>query len=112
MKVRKHLIPVAVFALLLGTAVALAEEPAMQTANGTVVTVQAKANTVSLSVPGEGGAPAKTISLTVDKQTKIVKGGQAIAISDLMPGDDVAVTYKMAGGSTLAVNIGVQNKRG
>jgi uncharacterized protein (DUF2141 family) len=89
-----------------------ADDMTMKTANGTVATVDTKANTVTVTVAAEAGAPPSEVRVTVDKQTKIIKDGNAIALADLKPGDEVTVSYRSAGASTIAINIGVRGKRG
>ena len=99
----------AAVALFMATA-GWAAENTLQTASGKVASVDVKGSTVSMSVAGEAGAPSKSMKVTVDKETKIVKDGKAIGLGDLQPGDEVVVSYRMAGAATVAVNIGVQSQ--
>jgi hypothetical protein len=84
----------------------------MKTASGTVAMVDTKSDAVTITVAGEAGAPTSEVRVLIDKQTKIIKDGNAIALADLKQGDEVIVNYRTAGSSTIAINIGVHSKRG
>lgn len=103
-------IAVAAAVALFMASAASAADSTLQTASGKVASVDVKASAVSMTVAGEAGAPSKTMKVTVDKETKIVKDGKSISLGDLQPGDEVVVSYRMAGAATIAVNIGVQSQ--
>ena len=79
---------------------------------GKVASVDAKAGSVTVTIAGTPEGPATDLCVAVDKDTKIIKDGNKIAIGDLNPGDEVMLSYRMTGTETVAVNIGVQSKRG
>lgn len=98
------LVPIAVFAA--------AQEGDSKSIDGQVTAVDAQAKTVAVKVTTEGATSTKEIRLVVDQQTSIMKDGQAITLNDLKQGDKVVVSYKTAGGKSVAVTIGVQPKQG
>jgi hypothetical protein len=99
-------IGLAVLALSALAAVAAADAQKMSTTHGLVSSVDASAG--SLVVKADDGHGKKVeMTFVVDGESKIVKNGGAVALSDLKPDDNVTITFKMAEGKNLVVNIGV-----
>jgi hypothetical protein len=91
-------------------AVSGTEEGGMKNVKGEILAVDAEAKAVTVKPSGAAPAEPKELRLTVDDQTKIVKDGRAIELSQLAKGDMVVASYRMASGANVAVNISVQAK--
>ncbi len=95
--------------LLAPLAVASPDKAAIATAGGQVTSVDIDAKSLVVKVDGPKGDP-KDMTFVLQDDSKIVKGGAAVALADLKPGDQVTVTYKAEGGKNVVVNIGVAPK--
>ena len=91
---------VAVFLLALigATAPLAAEKPRHAEgkaphATGEVVSVDAMTHMLTLKTHTKTGA-AKEMSFSLPVDAKAMKGGQAVALTDLKPGEQVTVTYR------------------
>jgi hypothetical protein len=82
----------------------------IETLQGQVASVDAAAMAVAVTPQDPAGkaAPGKPMRLKVDEETKIVKDGAPIKLSDLQRGDLVVVNYRGGSEAAVAVSIGVQ----
>jgi Cu/Ag efflux protein CusF len=100
-------------ALMLLAPVAMAAAPApgapMATAAGQIASVDAAGKSLVIKVTVPGGQP-QNLNLTVADDSKIIKNGTAVPLSDLKMGDKVTITYRPEDGRNMVVNIGVESK--
>jgi len=97
------------------TAVAASVSPdavTLVTTTGKVAAVDEETSEVTVTIAGVATGAATQLHVVVEKDTKITKDGRKIELVDLKPGDVIVVSYRMTGSATVAVNIGVQSKRG
>jgi Cu/Ag efflux protein CusF len=100
--------------LMLLAPAAMAAVPApvgapMATAAGQIASIDAAANTLVVKVTVQGEQP-QNLNLVVADDSKIIKNGAAVALSELKQGDKVTITYRPEDGKNLVVNIGVESK--
>ena len=103
-------IPLVLAVALALPAAATTDPETMKNAKGSIATVDAAAKSLTVKLPGEAGKPAVDLRVMVDAQTKIIKDGHAIQLTELQVGDVVVVNYRPSGGSSIALSIGVQPK--
>jgi Cu/Ag efflux protein CusF len=98
-------------ALMLLTSVAhSAPEPGkLSMAGGQIASIDNDANSLTVTVADPAGE-TQELTLVVADDSKIVKNGAKIALSDLKEGDKVTVTYQAENGKNVVVNIGVETK--
>jgi Cu/Ag efflux protein CusF len=103
---------VLVLMLLAPTVMAAVPAPVgapMATAAGQIASIDTAAKSLVVKVTVPGGQP-QSLNLVVADDSKIIKNGAAVALSDLKQGDKVTITYRPEDGKNLVVNIGVESK--
>ena len=90
-------------------AVAVPDGASMATAGGKITSIDAAANSLVVKVEGPS-VPPHDLSLVVADDAKIIKNGNAVALTELKTGDKVTVTYRAQNGKNLVVNIGVESR--
>jgi Cu/Ag efflux protein CusF len=98
-----------VLMLFASAAFAAIESPRLATAGGRVASIDSSAGALVVKVDGTKGVPHE-MTFLVAADSKIVKDGTAVALSDLKTGDKVNVTYHLEDGKNVVVNIGVAVK--
>jgi Cu/Ag efflux protein CusF len=81
----------------------------LSTAAGMVASVDNEAHSLVVNVGDPKGA-AKEITFFTADESKIIKDGAAIELTELKQGDKVTITYKAQDGKNVIVNIGVESK--
>jgi hypothetical protein len=103
----KVLIGLAVLAL--GSAIAAnGKDLEVQTVSGRVVSVDAKAGTLTVRPETAALEPTANVLLRIDDRTKLRKSGLRVALSDIRPGDTVTANFEMSPESNLAVAVLVE----
>lgn len=95
------------FAVLIGSAVLAADEPAISMSKGEVVSWDAKLGVLTVDVESTTGEKTK-MDFQIDLETKIIKGSKKIGLVDLTAGDNVTINFTQVEGKNHAVSIGVQ----
>jgi Cu/Ag efflux protein CusF len=96
--------------LLLASALfAATETPRLSTANGSIASVDAAANSFVVRVIDQKGA-GQDMTFVVADDSKLVRGGSSIGLVDLKQGDKVSITYQAKDGRNMVVNVGVEAK--
>ncbi len=95
--------------LLASAVVAASETPRLATANGSIASVDAAANSFVVRVIDQKGE-GKDMTFVVADDSKIVRGGSSIGLVDLKQGDKVSVTFQSKDGRNMVVNVGVESK--
>jgi Cu/Ag efflux protein CusF len=103
------LAPVASAAAASAAAAAPSDSARMASAAGQVASIDAASNSLVVKVI-EPGAPPQDLNLVVADDSKIIKNGAAVALTDLKLGDKVTITYRPQDGKNMVVNIGVDSK--
>lgn len=102
----------AILMLLAPAALAVVPAPVsapMATASGQIASIDPGANSLVVKVAEQGGQP-HNLSLVVADDSKIIKNGATVALSELKQGDKVTITYRPEDGKNMVVNIGVESK--
>jgi hypothetical protein len=92
--------------LLLTSAAIAADEAKLTTMNGTVVSTDASGLVVKVD---QGSGRTEDVTVLVAPDTKIIKAGKKIALTDVTGGEKVTVNYKTVNGKKQAVSIGVES---
>ena len=90
-------------------AVAATDTARMATAGGMITSIDTAGMSLVVKVEGQKG-DAHDMTFVVADDSKLLKDGAAVALSDLKQGDKVTVTYKAQSGKNVVVNIGVESK--
>ena len=90
-------------------AVAATDNARMATAGGMVRSIDSAGNSLVVKVEGQKG-DAHDMTFVLADDSKLLKDGAAVTLSDLKQGDKVTVTYKAQSGKNVVVNIGVESK--
>jgi Cu/Ag efflux protein CusF len=85
------------------------DAPRMTTAAGRIASIDSAANSLVVKVDNPKG-DAQDVTFVVADDSKIVKNGAAVALSELKQGEKITVTYRLEGGKNVIVNIGVESK--
>jgi Cu/Ag efflux protein CusF len=95
---------------LFSSAVLAAPEPGkMSTAGGQITSIDNTANSLTVTVRDPAGE-TQEVAFVLDGDSKIVRDGAKIALSDLKEGDKVTVTYQAESGKNVVISIGVEAK--
>jgi Cu/Ag efflux protein CusF len=81
----------------------------MTTAAGRIASIDSDANSLVVKLDAPKG-DVMDLTLVVADDSKIIKNGATVALSDLKQGDKITVTYKSEDGKNVIVNIGVDSK--
>ena len=95
--------------LFASAAWAAVDTPRLATAGGQIASIDNAAGALIVKVDATKGA-AHEMTFLVAADSKIVKDGTAVALSELKAGDKVNVTYHLEDGKNVVVNIGVAAK--
>lgn len=98
-----------VLMLFASAAFAAVEKPPLGTAGGLIASIDGSAGSLIVKLDAKSGPPHE-MTFVVAPDSKIVKDGAAVALSDLKAGDKVNVTYHLEDGKNVVVNIGVAAK--
>jgi len=99
-----------VLMMFASAAFAAVENPRLATAGGRIASIDSAAQSLTVKVDGAKGANAGEMTFVVADDSKIVKDGAAVTLSDLKAGDKINVTYHAEDGRNVVVNIGVAAK--
>lgn len=97
-----------VLVLFVGAAATAPEEARLASAGGQITSIDATAKSLIVKVDGQPGAEPGELTLVLADDSKIVKNGKAVTLSDLERGDKVTVTYRPQDGKNVVINIGVE----
>ena len=81
----------------------------LSTAAGMVASIDNDAHSLVVKV-GDPKGEAKEVTFFTADESKIIKDGAAIALTDLKQGDKVTITFKAQDGKNVIVNVGVESK--
>jgi Cu/Ag efflux protein CusF len=95
--------------LLASSAMAATDTPTLMSAAGQVVSIDDGAKALVVKIEDPKGE-AREVELVAADDSKLIKDGAAIALSDLKEGDKVTVMYKLQDGKNVIVNLGVAAK--
>ena len=98
-------------ALMLASPV-LAEQGEVMTVAGTTAAIESGKLTVQVTkTPDAPKVEAGgKVTFSVDDRTEIMKDGKPIELAEIQVGDPVSVNYQEAGGSYMALSIGVKSQ--
>jgi len=99
----------AVLLLFASAGFAAVENPRLATAGGLIASIDKDAGAFVVTMDGSKGG-VHEMMFVVAADSKIVKNGAAVALTDLKAGDKVNVTYHLEDGKNVVVNIGVAAK--
>ena len=81
----------------------------LSTAAGMIASIDNEAHSLVVNV-GDAKGDSKEITFFTADDSKIIKDGAAIDLTDLKQGDKVTITYQAQEGKNVIVNIGVESK--
>lgn len=81
----------------------------LSTAAGMIASVDNEAHSVVVNI-GDPKGDSKEVTFFTADESKIIRDGAAIALTDLKQGDKVTITYKAQDGKNVIVNVGVESK--
>src|SRR5262245_59323073 len=106
----KRLVVFVSLVLVLATTVlAQAPKPDVRTVAGTTAAVGDGMLTVQVTKSPDA-QPGGKVTFSVDDRTEIMKDGKPIQLGEIKVGDSVSVNYQEAGGSYMALSIGVNSQ--
>jgi copper(I)-binding protein len=95
--------------LFASSAMAATDTPTLMSAAGLVVSIDGSANSLVVKIDDPQGE-SREVAFVVEEDSKLIKDGAAIAVSDLKEGDKVTVMYKLRDGKNVIVNLGVASR--
>lgn len=90
----------------IGTTIAVSRGDAgVQTVSGRVVVVDARSASMSVRPETAALEPTTNVLLRIDGETKLMKSGLRIKLTDVRPGDSLTATFKMTTDANVALAV-------